>query len=106
MSNTPKKVKRSRILKAYFRDFVGCTENPCTQEMREEAHGLYNEASEIGLARAVKQICFECVGGDADPGPRLRVRDCTCQDCHLHPIRPWKDVVNRSARSKAARDRI
>lgn len=97
---------RSLALKAYFYDYVGAPINTFSKEMRQEARGLYKNARTDGLAKAVKRICFECVGGDADPGPRLRVRDCRCSDCPLHPVRPWKNVKNRGAARGGAKDRI
>jgi hypothetical protein len=97
---------RSLALKGYFYDWVGCTLNPCSKDMRQEARELYKKARTEGLVKAVKRICFDCVGGDADPGPRLRVRDCSCGDCPLHPIRPWKAVKNRGASRNTPADRI
>lgn len=51
------------------------------------------------LAAPVKERCFECVGGDADPtpSPKVRVRDCECTDCPLHPVRPWQDLKGRGS---------
>lgn len=92
---------RALALRAYYWDWVGCADNPCTQEMREEAAQRYDAARTGGLVAAIQGICFECVGGDADPGPKLRVRDCARTDCPLRAVRPWQGVRSRS-RSQTA----
>jgi hypothetical protein len=42
------------------------------------------------LRLAVTAKCWDCQGGDADGGVRLRVRDCPVARCSLHPVRPWQ----------------
>jgi len=41
---------------------------------------------------AIKAFCWTCVGADADPGAKFRVRDCTVTRCALHSHRPWQSV--------------
>lgn len=56
------------------------------------------------LAAAIKDKCFLCVGGadDPRPSPKVRVRDCVCADCPLHPVRPWQEITGRVAATDAA----
>lgn len=42
------------------------------------------------LRLAINAKCYDCVGADADPGPRGRVRDCAVKTCSLHQVRPWQ----------------
>lgn len=44
----------------------------------------------------VRSNCWTCVGGDADPGGRARVRDCTVWRCAFWKTRPWRDVTAKS----------
>lgn len=42
---------------------------------------------------AIKAMCWTCVGRDADPGAKFRVRDCAVgPNCPLFPLRPWQNV--------------
>lgn len=50
------------------------------------------EANPKSVKAAVKAFCWTCVGADADPGAKFRVRDCTVTRCSLHPHRPWQNV--------------
>lgn len=86
---------RSLALKAYYWDFVGCTLNPVTTDLRKEYKGLYTAAQQGGLAATLKNTCLECVGGNDDPGPKLQVKRCQCIDCPLHPVRPWQKISGR-----------
>lgn len=51
------------------------------------------------LRLAVTAKCWDCNGGDADPRPRLRIRDCPCTKCPLWPVRPWQNVKDRGAQA-------
>lgn len=98
--NSVKRPSRARALKQYFLELAGVYSNKGTsgvslKELRAEAVANYKSASQKGLAHSVKAICFECVGGNADPGPKLRVRDCAITACHLHGVRPWQDIKGR-----------
>jgi hypothetical protein len=42
------------------------------------------------LRLAINAKCWECVGGDGDPNPRQRIRDCTCSRCPLLAVRPYQ----------------
>ena len=63
-----------------------------------EAAGLLRRLSPVEKARAdprslrkaVTAFCYECVGGDDEPGARKEVTNCTAKGCHLYPIRPWQ----------------
>jgi len=50
------------------------------------------QANPKSLKAAIKANCWNCVGADADPGAKFRVRDCTVTRCALHAHRPWQDV--------------
>lgn len=50
------------------------------------------QANPKSLKAAIKANCWLCVGADADPGAKFRVRDCTVTRCALHSHRPWQDV--------------
>jgi hypothetical protein len=50
------------------------------------------EANPNSLKAAVKAFCWTCVGADADPGAKFRVRDCSVTKCSLHAHRPWQAV--------------
>jgi hypothetical protein len=50
------------------------------------------EANPNSLKAAIKAFCWTCVGADADPGAKFRVRDCSVTRCSLHPHRPWQAV--------------
>lgn len=42
------------------------------------------------LRLAITAKCWDCVGGDADPLTRRRIRECSCAGCPLHPVRPFQ----------------
>lgn len=45
---------------------------------------------------AIKAFCWICVGADADPGAKLRVRDCSVgEKCPLFAHRPWQNIKGR-----------
>lgn len=51
------------------------------------------QAKPNSLKLAIKAHCWTCVGADADPGAKFRVRDCAVgAKCSLHPHRPWQTV--------------
>lgn len=50
------------------------------------------QANPKSTKAAIKAFCWGCVGADADPGAKFRVRDCTVTRCALHPHRPWQTV--------------
>jgi hypothetical protein len=91
---------KSLALRAYFLDMAGvpqnkgCTDAPIS-EMRAEARDSYRAARAEGLAASLRRICFDCVGGNDDDGPRQSVRDCQISDCQLHAVRPWQKVIGR-----------
>lgn len=39
---------------------------------------------------AINGKCWDCQGGDADPGTVKRIRECVSQLCTLHPVRPYQ----------------
>jgi hypothetical protein len=102
---------RSLALKAYFWDLEGielnrgCSGFPA-KEAKEAARSAYRDARGKGLKRAIEEICYTCVGGDADPEPhpKIRVRDCGSDTCLLWPVRPWQDRVGRGRYRKDAKD--
>lgn len=45
------------------------------------------------LRAAIKAHCWVCVGADADPGAKFRVRDCAVgPKCALFNHRPWQNI--------------
>jgi hypothetical protein len=42
------------------------------------------------LRLAINAKCWDCQGGDADPNPRQRIRDCEILSCPLHAVRPGR----------------
>jgi len=51
------------------------------------------KANPNSMKAAIKAFCWLCEGADADPGTKVRVRDCAVGDkCPLHPHRPWQNV--------------
>lgn len=103
-----KRVSRLPALKRYYRDFYGVDENKNDPGQPTLCRLDYNtrmaELRGLNLRPVVESICFECVGGNDDPGPKLRVRDCACRDCPLHPIRPWQRLKGRSGAKTDADD--
>lgn len=100
------RVSRLPALKRYYRDFYGVDANKKDPGQPTLCYQDYNarmaELRGQQLGKVVQTICFECVGGDDDPGPKLRVRDCRCMDCPLHPVRPWQRLKGRSGGGSAA----
>lgn len=47
-------------------------------------------AAPKSLRKAVTAFCYECVGGDGEPGARNHVRNCTAPNCALFAVRPWQ----------------
>lgn len=48
------------------------------------------------LRLAIDAHCWGCVGGEHDPGPKHRVRDCQIRACSLWMVRPWQKLKDRS----------
>ena len=46
------------------------------------------------LRLAVTAKCWYCNGGNADPEPKKRIRECTVYGCPLHKVRPYQKKVN------------
>lgn len=42
------------------------------------------------LKFAIRAMCYDCEGRDADRGWRKRVRECSIDECPLHHVRPYK----------------
>lgn len=52
-----------------------------------------SQANPGSLKAAIKAFCWTCVGQDADPGAKFRVRDCDVgPKCPLFLHRPWQKV--------------
>lgn len=95
-ANPAKRFKRAKAVAAYWREHFGLNE-PTQGADRKELIAEYREHMRgirgTPLKAHVEQTCWECVGGDDDPNPRKRVRDCQCTDCPLHPVRGWQKTV-------------
>ena len=48
------------------------------------------QADPRSLRKAINAFCYECMGGDGEPGARDHVRNCTAPKCPLYPVRPWQ----------------
>jgi hypothetical protein len=45
------------------------------------------------LRLAINGKCWDCQGGNADPGVNQRIRDCTSEKtCSLWPVRPYREA--------------
>ena len=54
------------------------------------------KANPGSMKAAIKAFCWTCVGQDADPGAKFRVRDCDVgPKCPLYDHRPWQKVKGR-----------
>lgn len=98
-----KPTSRAIALRGYYYQWVGCDDNPCSKEIRAEYSALCREAKGK-LSATIKSICFGCVGGEADPGPKTRVRDCAIKPCPLWQVRPWREIRGRGAKSRIGGD--
>lgn len=47
-------------------------------------------ANPKSLRLAINGKCFDCQGGDGDPGVRDRIRACSIASCCLHSVRPYQ----------------
>ena len=47
-------------------------------------------AKPSSLRLAVNGKCADCIGWDADPNPRQRIRDCSVASCTLNAARPYQ----------------
>lgn len=45
------------------------------------------------LRAAVTAKCWDCQGRDADPAPKWRIGNCSCDTCPLHAVRPWQRLA-------------
>lgn len=53
------------------------------------------KANPKSLRAAINGKCWDCVGADADPNPRGRIRDCTSEaTCTLWPLRPYRGDIS------------
>jgi hypothetical protein len=41
-------------------------------------------------ALAIVAKCWQCIGGNGDPNPRQRIRECEVPRCALYPVRPYQ----------------
>lgn len=104
---------KALALRAYYYEMEGCRINKgCAdaplREMRAAAESSY-EAAKGKLAPTIRKICWECVGGYNDPGPKPRIRDCEVEWCPLRPVRPYQGVLGRKGqkrRPKAAQNGV
>lgn len=86
-------------LRAYRWEMSGADRNDrdpdakraCKQDYKDAMAALKGQSKR----KVINETCFNCVGGYADPGPKLRVRDCGCTACPLHPVRPWQGIRGR-----------
>ena len=47
-------------------------------------------ANPTSLRAAINGKCWDCQGGDCDPGIRQRIGACSVTKCPLHPVRPYQ----------------
>lgn len=89
---------RAKAVRAYWREHFGLSDpqGGHISELRADYKAQIASLKGTSLKGHVQQTCFECVGGDDDPGPKLRVKRCACSDCPLHPVRPWQQIKGRA----------
>ena len=46
-------------------------------------------------ALAVAAKCYDCQGGDADPGWKWRIGNCVGTGCPLEPVRPYQQLLGK-----------
>ena len=51
----------------------------------------------LSLRLAVSHYCWDCSGGDSDPGVAWRIGNCEVGGCPLHPVRPHQRLLGRPA---------
>lgn len=106
---------KSRAILAYYWDLDLIEQNKGSAdanvgEMRRQARANHKAAikNSGGPAKAIKAICYHCVGGvdsvdvlvgeaclGGEVGGRPRVRNCQVTECALHPHRPWQKIRSR-----------
>lgn len=45
------------------------------------------------LRLAINAKCYQCEGGDSDPGVKQRIGTCSIRDCGLWAVRPYQGRV-------------
>ena len=48
------------------------------------------ERNPRSLRASINVVCWDCEGGDADPGVRKRIGSCTIKSCGNWPNRPYQ----------------
>lgn len=88
----------AKALRAYFYDDLLLEDNKNDPETRRELLADYKaylkKYKGQPLRRSINSICYDCVGGHADPAPSRRIQCCGCTDCPLHPVRPTKGITH------------
>jgi len=51
-------------------------------------------ANPKSLRKCITGFCYECMGGDGEPGARNHVKNCTAPKCPLWHVRPWQERQN------------
>lgn len=100
-------MSRSKAIRLYCIDCMGNGGNTNTPDLIRDCPSttcaLYRvrpyqkNTGRLHRAAAIQARCFDCAGRDDDstPSPRVRVRDCACAACPLHPVRPWQGIKGR-----------
>ena len=44
---------------------------------------------------AIKAMCYDCQGRDADPAVKWRIGNCTCVECPLYQFRPHQRLKGK-----------
>lgn len=55
------------------------------------------QADPKSKTKAIAGKCWDCQGGDADPGPRWRIGNCNIPHCSLYPVRPYQSQHGKPA---------
>lgn len=98
---------RAKAVRAYWWQHEGVLENRGNPEggiqrriAEEHFEASRSEAKQSGWKAVVNAICWECVCGRIDPGPKRRIRDCMVPKCGIHPVRPFQAYVGRGKHTK------
>jgi hypothetical protein len=80
---------KATALQWYIKDHIGLLHNKATDDLRVEL-ALALAKIKGRNARAIVEICRDCVGNGADGNCRNNVRNCEIKDCLLYNVRPYQ----------------
>lgn len=93
---------KATALQWYIKDHIGLLHNTSTDELRAELV-LALEKIKGRNARAIIEICRDCVGDGADGNCRVNVRNCEIKSCLLFNVRPYQSKSKVSHKNASLR---